>query len=307
MLWNDKRYHTLNFDLRSHFGCKIMKLSVDGGFTCPNRDGTLGNNGCLFCSDSGSGEFAGDRAMPIKNQLAQQIELLHPKWPSGKYIAYFQNFTNTYSSIDDLEEKYETALSFPEVVGLAIATRPDCLGEDVLELLSRINKKTFLWLELGLQTVHEDTAGLIRRGYALEQFEKVFAKLKASGIKIVVHIILGLPGEDRSKMLESVRYVSGLNPYGIKLHLLHILKNSDLFDYYNAHPFNVLSKEEYISLVTDSLEILNPNIVVHRVTGDGSKDTLFSPLWSLNKRSVLNGIDIELKRRDSWQGKCYTG
>lgn len=303
MFWSDKRYHTLNFDLRSHFGCKIIKLSVDGGFTCPNRDGTLGNSGCLFCSDSGSGEFAGNRALTIREQLSQQTELLKPKWPNGKYISYFQNFTNTYSSIEDLERKYEEALSFPEVVGIAIATRPDCLGDDVLELLSRISKKTFLWIELGLQTMHEDTAILIRRGYVLEQFEKAFEKLNSLGIKTVVHIILGLPGEDSARMLDSVKYVSRLNPYGIKLHLLHILENSDLLDYYNTNPFHVLSKDEYIGLVSDSLELLNPQIVVHRITGDGSRESLFAPRWSLDKRSVLNGIDIELKRRDSWQGK----
>ncbi|KDR95580.1 hypothetical protein SAMN02745945_01430 [Peptoclostridium litorale DSM 5388] len=305
MRWIDKRYHTLNYELKSTFGCKVFKLSIDGGFTCPNRDGKVGSSGCIFCSESGSGEFASNRNLDIHSQLEQQVDLLMEKWPSGKYIAYFQNFTNTYSDVTDLEKKYESAISHPGVIGLAIATRPDCIPDDVLSLLDSLNKKTYLWVELGLQTMHEDTAKVIRRGYDIEVFEKTFSKLKKLGIRTVVHLILGLPGEYRAKILQSVRYVSSLNPYGVKLHLMHVLKNTDLESYYTESPFHMLSKDEYIGLVCDSLEILNPDITVHRVTGDGSKDLLIAPLWSLDKRSVLNGIDIELKRRDSFQGKFF--
>ncbi len=307
MRWIDKRYHTLNYELKGTFACKVFKLSIDGGFTCPNRDGKIGDRGCIFCSESGSGEFASSRNLDIHSQLKDQVDLLMEKWPSGKYIAYFQNFTNTYSTLEDLEKKYEDAISYPGVVGLAIATRPDCMPDDILELLARLSNKTYLWVELGLQTIHNDTAGIIRRGYEMDVFERTFSKLKKLGIRTVVHLILGLPGEDRKRILESVRYVSSLNPYGVKLHLMHVLKNTDLEHYYSENPFHTLSKDEYIGLICDSLEILGPDITVHRVTGDGSKDHLIAPRWSLDKRSVLNGIDMELKKRDSFQGKNFTG
>ncbi|EOD01193.1 TIGR01212 family radical SAM protein [Caldisalinibacter kiritimatiensis] len=303
MRWGDKRYHSLNYELRKQFGQKVIKLSLDGGFTCPNRDGTIGRRGCLFCSEEGSGEFAAPRRLSITKQIKQQIEFLSPKWKTGKYIAYFQNFTNTYSTVEDLRRKYIEAISYKGVVGLAIATRPDCLPDDVLDLLEELSKKTYLWVELGLQSIHEKTAKLIRRGYDLSCFEEAVDKLRKRNINIVTHLILGLPNETREDILETVKYVAKKDIQGVKLHLLHILKNTDLCEYYYKHPFPLLSKEEYISLVVDALELLPPEMVIHRLTGDGAKDLLVGPRWSLHKLAVLSGIDKELKRRDSYQGK----
>lgn len=303
MRWGDKRYHSLNYELRRLFGQKVIKLSLDGGFTCPNRDGTIGRRGCLFCSEEGSGEFTAPRKLSITKQIEQQIEFLSPKWKTGKYIAYFQNFTNTYSTVEDLRKKYTEAISYEGVVGLAIATRPDCLPDDVLNLLEEINKKTFLWIELGLQTIHEDTAKLIRRGYELECFEKAVNKLKERNIRIVTHVIMGLPGENRLDMMETVKYLANLKIWGVKFHLLHILDNTDLYEFYKKRPFPLLSKEEYVSLIVDALELLPPNMVIHRLTGDGAKDLLVGPRWSLHKLGVLSAIDRELKVRDSYQGK----
>ncbi|WP_026896283.1 TIGR01212 family radical SAM protein [Clostridiisalibacter paucivorans] len=302
MRWLDKRYHSLNYELRKLFGKKVIKLSLNGGFTCPNRDGTIGTKGCLFCSDYGSGEFAGNKKLSIKEQIFQQIDLLSDKWRTGKYIAYFQSFTNTYGTIEDLRDKYEQALSVEGVVGLAIATRPDCLSEDILDLLEEFSNKCYLWVELGLQTIHDDTARLIRRGYPLMTFDDALKRLRSRGINVVVHLILGLPKEDYKDMIESVKYVSEEDIQGVKFHLMHILKGTDLYEYYKEHPFSLLSKNEYISIVSDAIEILDPNIVIHRLTGDGAKDMLIAPRWSLNKLGVLSGIDMELKRRNSYQG-----
>lgn len=306
-IWGDKRYHTLNYELRKEFGQKVIKLSLDGGFTCPNRDGTIGNKGCIFCSEEGSGEFTASRKLSIQNQIDEQINFLSPKWKTNKYIAYFQNFTNTYSTIEDLRKKYYDAISREDIVGLAIATRPDCLPEDVLDLLYEINNKTYLWVELGLQTIHEKTANVIRRGYDLKCYEKAISDLKDRGIRVVTHLILGLPGEEKKDILESVKYVGHTNTWGIKLHLMYILENTDLYELYQKRPFHVLSQDEYISLVVDSLEVLPPHMVIHRLTGDGAKKSLIAPRWSLNKLAVLSGIDKELKYRDSYQGKNYNG
>lgn len=303
MRWDDKRYHSLNYELRKTFGQKVFKLSLDGGFTCPNRDGTIGQKGCIFCSEEGAGEFAAPKSLSICEQVAQQKEFLSLKWPRGKYIAYFQNFTNTYSSVKDLERKYREALSCEGVVGLAIATRPDCLPEDVLNLLEKLNQETYLWVELGLQTIHEATAAFIRRGYSLPCFEEAFTALKERSIPVVVHLIMGLPGETKKDMLASVNYVSKCGIDGVKFHLMHILKNTDICQLYSKCPFPLLSQEEYISLIVDALELLPPEVVIHRMTGDGAKDLLVGPRWSLNKRAVLNGIEQELKRRDSFQGR----
>ncbi len=301
-MWGDKRYHTLNYELRKIFGQKVMKLSLDGGFTCPNRDGTIGDKGCIFCGEEGSGEFAGCRYLSIKEQIEEQKELLSKKWNTDKYIAYFQNFTNTYSSYDDLREKYYAAISEEGVVSLAIATRPDCLSDEVMDLLTEINEKTFLWVELGLQTIHESSAKFIRRGYPLEIYNKAVEKLKERNIKVVTHLIFGLPDESKEDILESVKYVGNTNTWGVKFHLLYIQKETDLYRYYIKKPFPIFTREEYISLVVDGLELLPVEMVVHRLTGDGKKELLYKPRWSLDKLRVLSGIDREMKIRSSYQG-----
>jgi len=305
-MWGDKRYHTLNYELRKTFGQKVTKLSLDGGFTCPNRDGTLGNRGCIFCGEEGSGEFAGSRDLSIKEQIDEQKKLLSKKWDTDKYIAYFQNFTNTYSTCEDLRNKYYEALSHEEVVGLAIATRPDCLPEEVLNLLEELNEKTYLWVELGLQTIHERSAKFIRRGYPLETYDKAVHELKKRGIRAVTHLIFGLPYESREDMIQSVKYVANTETWGVKFHLLYIQRETDLYYYYLKNPFPLLSRDEYISIVVDGLEHLPPDMVVHRVTGDGKKDLLYEPRWSLDKLRVLSGIDRELKNRNSYQGKKWS-
>ncbi|WZL75044.1 TIGR01212 family radical SAM protein [Clostridiaceae bacterium 35-E11] len=302
MRWDDKRYHSLNYELRKVFGQKVFKLSLDGDFTCPNRDGTIGRKGCIFCSEEGAGEFAAPKILSICEQIRQQKEFLSLKWPKGKYIAYFQNFTNTYASVKDLERKYREALNCEGVVGLAIATRPDCLPEDVLKLLEQLNQETYLWVELGLQTIHEATARFIRRGYSLDYFEEKLQDLKERRIRTVIHLIMGLPGETKEDMVASIQYISKCGIDGVKLHLMHILKNTDLCQLYTQSDFPLLSQEEYISLIVDALELLPPEVVIHRMTGDGSKDLLVGPRWSLNKRAVLNGIEQELKKRNSFQG-----
>lgn len=302
MKWYDKRYHTLDYELKERFGKKVVKLSLDGGFTCPNRDGSIGNRGCIFCGEKGSGDFAGARDVGILRQMEQQKKLLASKWPDSKYIAYFQSYTNTYAPVDELRTKYETALSGKDVVGLAIATRPDCLPTDVLALLEEMERRTFLWVELGLQTIHPKSAAFIRRGYDLSKFVEAVKALKHKGIRVVVHLIMGLPGERTEDMLDTVRFVSELGVWGVKFHMLYIQKDTDLYRYYSSNPFNLLSMEEYINIIADALEILPPDIVVHRVTGDGARKLLVAPLWTLDKLRVLSGIDKELRERDSYQG-----
>lgn len=304
-MWGNKRYHTLNYELRKNFGQKVMKLSLDGGFTCPNRDGTIGNRGCIFCGEEGSGEFAGSRILNIKDQIEEQKRLLSKKWSTDKYIAYFQNFTNTYSTYDDLKEKYYTAISVEGVVALAVATRPDCLSEDILDLLSEINDKTYLWIELGLQTINDKSAKFIRRGYSIKIYEEAIEKLNKRNIKVVTHLIFGLPKETKEDMLDSVKYVADINTWGVKFHLLYIQKGTDLYEYYLRNPFDILNREEYISLVADGLELLPKSMVIHRLTGDGKRDLLYEPRWSLDKLRVLSGIDKELRIRNSYQGKKY--
>lgn len=303
--WFDKRYHSLNFELREIFNEKIFKLSLDGGFTCPNRDGKIGFNGCIFCSDSGSGEYASNRVLTIDKQIEDQINLLSNKWPNGKYIAYFQNFTNTYASVDVLREKYEAAINCADIVGIAIATRPDCLDDDVIQLLSELSKKTYLWVELGLQTIHDESAEFLRRGYPFSLFEEKVKKLRSHNINVVAHLILGIPNETKEMIFESISKISNMNIQGVKLHLLHIIKGTDLEKYYDSTKFTLFEKEEYIHLICNILERLNPDITIHRLTGDGSRDTLIHPWWSLDKRSILNGIDKELSIRNSYQGKYY--
>ncbi|AFQ42645.1 TIGR01212 family radical SAM protein [Desulfosporosinus meridiei] len=298
-----KRYHTFNEHLRNRFQEKIFKVSLDAGFTCPNRDGTLGRNGCVYCSERGSGDFAGDQRLTLHEQFIEVRERMRKKWPNAKYIAYFQAYTNTYASLARLREVYEEALAEENVLGLSISTRPDCLPEDVLDYLAELNQRTYLWIELGLQSSHDRTMEWIRRGHNYEQFLLGVKELRQRRIQVCAHIILGLPGESRTEMLETARAVASLPIQGIKIHLLHVLKGTPLADIYQREPFELMTKEDYVTLVVDILEILPSEMVIHRLTGDGPPEDLIGPLWSRKKWEVLNAIDAELVRRDTWQGK----
>jgi len=301
-MWNNKRFHSLNYALKEEFGEKIYKVSLDGGFTCPNRDGKVGRKGCIFCSDSGSGEFAGNRRKSITEQIEDQLKLISKKFPEGRVIAYFQNFTNTYGEVEYLESIYREALSHPRVAGLAIATRPDALPKDVMELLNKLNKEHFIWVELGLQTMHDSTAEFINRGYNLEVFDTSARTLIKEGIRVVVHLIAGLPHESREDILGTVNYINNLKVWGVKIHLLHVIRDTALHRLYMTEGFSLMEEQDYIDLVADIIGRLDPEIVIHRLTGDGSRDTLVGPLWSLNKRRVLNTIDKTLKDRGILQG-----
>ena len=304
--WNGKPYHSLDYMLKQRFGEKVYKVTLNGRMSCPNRDGTIGHGGCIFCSAGGSGDFAADAALSITEQIDSQIALLSAKRPIHKYIAYFQAYTNTYAPVDYLERIFSEALSHPGIVALSIGTRPDCLGQDVIALLSRLNRIKPVWVELGLQTIHEDTARYIRRGYPLSCFEDAFEKLQGEGLETIVHTILGLPGESREDILKTMDYLSRKQIQGIKLQLLHVLQGTDLAADYLAGKFRVLDREEYLDLVADCLEHLDPSIVIHRVTGDGPKDLLIAPLWASRKREVLNLLHHRLKERHSYQGKALS-
>ncbi|KRQ87194.1 Ribosomal protein S12 methylthiotransferase RimO [Caloramator mitchellensis] len=301
-LWGDKRYNSLNNFLRQKFGEKVFKISLDAGFSCPNRDGTAGYGGCLFCSERGSGDFAGTKENLIE-QFYEVKDMMNKKWKEGKYIAYFQAFTNTYAPVEVLREKYEAVLDIEGVVGIAIATRPDCLPEDVLNLLEEISKKTYLWVELGLQTIHEDTAKLINRGYPLKTYIDAVENLKKRNIDVVTHVILGLPGEDKERMLQTVNFVAHTGTKGIKLHLLHLMKGTRLVRLYEQGKLSFLSMDEYVDLIVDCVERLPEDMVVHRLTGDSPRNLIIEPLWSLKKWEVLNAIDRRFEERDTWQGK----
>lgn len=305
MYWNEKPYHSLDYHLKETFKEKVYKLALDGGMTCPNRDGRIGKGGCIFCSAGGSGEFAGDRRRSITEQIEAQKAQIEKKFPARKFIAYFQAFTNTYGPIEHLRSVFMEAISHPDVVVLSIATRPDCLGDEVLELLTELNRIKPVWVELGLQTIHEDTAKYIRRGYKLPCFEQAVSNLSRIGVSIIVHVILGLPGETRKQMFETVKYLGNMPVQGIKLQLLHVLTGTDLAADYEAGKFSVLSMDEYIDIVIECLEILPPEIVIHRITGDGPKDLLIAPMWSTRKRDVLNNIHKRLKEKNTWQGRRY--
>ncbi len=302
----DSRFRSLNDDLRERFGEKLYKLTLNGGCTCPNRDGTLGTRGCIFCSEGGSGEFAASPQLSIQEQIEDGKRRLAGKRPVKKYIAYFQAYTNTYAPVEHLRRVFTEAISCPEIAVLSIATRPDCLGEEVLELLEELNRRKPVWVELGLQTIHEKTASFIRRGYPLPVFDRAVKELEARGIEIIVHTILGLPGETADMMLGTVRYVNSTPAAGIKLQLLHILKHTDLADYYQHTGFHILTMNEYVDLVIRCLEVCRPDLVIHRLTGDGPKDLLIAPEWSQAKRQVLNTIQKELKRRNTFQGRLYS-
>lgn len=287
------KYTTLNSYLKNKFGCKVYKLAIDGGFTCPNRDGTLGTRGCIFCSRGGSGEFAESKEKNVTQQIDDGKKRVEKKIKDGKYIAYFQAFTNTYAPVCKLKSLYTEAINHPDIVALSIGTRPDCLGDDVLELLDKMNKIKPVFVELGLQTIHEDTAQYIRRGYPLEVYDKAVDDLHKIGINVGTHLIIGLPGESEQDILQSVEYVCQKTD-GIKLQLLHILEGTDLADEYRECKVDVLSLEEYTSIIKHCVEIIPDNVVIHRLTGDGAKKDLIAPLWSADKKHVLNTINKAL-------------
>lgn len=283
-------YYSFNRYLRERFGCKVYKISINGGFTCPNRDGTLGTRGCIFCSAGGSGDFAEDPRLSVTQQIEKGKARVQNKIKSGQYIAYFQAFTNTYAPVEVLRKKFTEAIEHPDIVMLSVATRPDCLPDDVIDLLAQLNTIKPVSVELGLQTIHQKSADYIRRGYDLSCFDNAVCRLKEAGLEVVCHIILGLPGESKSDMLQSVDYAckSGIN--GIKLQLLHVLKNTDLEKEYRAGKFKTLTFEEYLDIIKSCVEIIPKEIVIHRLTGDGAKKDLIAPLWSADKKRVLNAI-----------------
>ena len=305
--WGERRYYSLDYELKNTFGEKVYKITLNGGMTCPNRDGRCGTGGCIFCSAKGSGDFAGSAALPIEAQLARGKKDLAQKRPIRSYIAYFQAFTNTYAPVDYLEDIFSRAIRDPDVKVLSVATRPDCLGKDVLNLLERLNRIKPVWVELGLQTIHPRTADYIRRGYPLEVFDKAVSDLRAAGIRIIVHVILFLPGETEEMMMETIDYLNRTDIQGIKLQLLHILQGTDLALDYEKAPFYVPDMETYIRVLGRCVARLRPDISIHRLTGDGPKDLLIAPLWTGAKRTVLNRFQQYLKENDIWQGKEYYG
>lgn len=288
------KYTTLNNYLKERFGEKVYKIALNGGFTCPNRDGSIDTRGCIFCSKGGSGDFAESPDLTITEQIENGKKRLEKKIKNGKYIAYFQAFTNTYAPVERLRTIYEEAINNPDIVALSIGTRPDCLGDDVLALLDELNKIKPIFVELGLQTINEDTAKYIRRGYTLEVYDKAVADLHKIGINVVTHIILGLPNESKEDMLNSVKYACKVTD-GIKLQLLHILKGTDLAKYYEQGKFEVLTLEQYTEIIKECVQIIPENVVIHRLTGDGAKKDLIAPLWSADKKTVLNTINRALK------------
>lgn len=328
--WNGKPYYSLDFYLKETFGQKVYKLALEGGQTCPNRDGTIGYGGCIFCSQGGSGDFAAsllpdspflpvnphspcppEFLSQIPGAVFRQIQSAKARVSKkisekeGKYIAYFQSYTNTYGPIPYLETLFSSALSHPDICALSIGTRPDCLSDETICLLSRLNAIKPVWVELGLQTIHDETAALIRRGYPLESFLDALTRLKSAGISVIVHVILGLPGESKDMMMETVRFLGRQNIDGIKLQLLHILSGTELAAVYDKSPFPVMSLETYLDLIIDCIALLPPSVVIHRISGDGPKRLLIAPLWSANKRLVLNSLTRRFKERGVSQGDLY--
>ena len=292
-------YHTLNYELTTKFKTRVFKVSLNGGFSCPNfKNG----RGCIFCSQKGSGDFAGDKNDDLKTQFNKVKEKLNNKWPDTKYIAYFQANTNTYAPVSVLKKKFEEVLNFKNVVGISIGTRPDAISDECLEYLSNLNKRTYLTVELGLQSMHDETLKLINRGHDLACFDKCVKRLREKNINVVVHIINGLPYETHDMMMDTIRHINKLEVQGIKIHMLHVLKNTPLEKYYYETNFHLLTNEEYVKIVCDQIEELDERIVIHRLTGDGAKNDLIAPLWTLKKVSVLNDIDKELDKRCTYQG-----
>ncbi len=305
ILWNDKPYHSLDYELKKRYGEKVYRLALNAGMTCPNRDGRIGTGGCIFCSAGGSGDFAADSALSIHGQIEQARIRLQNKRPVNRYIAYFQAYTNTYAPVSYLRSVFTEAILHPDIALLSIATRPDCLEPPVLDLLTELNQIKPVWIELGLQTMHENTAAFIRRGYSLSTFEDAVRRLRDRGIEVITHVILGLPGEDRDRMLETIRYLNTRDIQGIKLQLLHILKGTDLAAHYEQQPFEVFTLESYVRMILSCTEILRPDIVIHRLTGDGPGNLLIAPLWSRSKRHVLNAIHQAFRSQNTWQGKYF--
>lgn len=301
----NKRYHTWNYHLRERFNSKVFKVSINAGFTCPNIDGKISTGGCTYCSKVGSGDFAGNPKEDLILQFESIKKMMEKKWSNAKYIGYFQAFTNTYAPLNVLKEKYETILNLDDVVGLSISTRPDCIPDDVLEYLGELNKKTNLWVELGLQSIHEKTGKIINRGHDYKIFKECVDRLREKNIDVVVHIINGLPNETYDMMMDTVREIAKLDVQGIKIHLLHIISDTPMEKMYNKGMLKLMNFDKYINLICDQIEILPQDMVIHRLTGDGKKEDLIGPLWSLKKWEVLNAIDRELIRRDSWQGKYF--
>ena len=301
----DMEYLSFNQAMKARFGTKLYKLALDGGMTCPNRDGTIGRRGCIFCSDVGSGEFAAPQCGDISAQIAEAKARVAKKNPNGKYIAYFQSFTNTYAPVAYLERLFRQAMVPEEVVAISIATRPDCLGEDVLELLAQLNQEKPVWVELGLQTIHPESVRYIRRGYDLPVYDRAVSALKARRLEVITHVILGLPGESREDMVATARYVGHSGADGIKLQLLHVLEGTDLAQDYRAGRVSPLTLEEYIGILEDCLAVLPPEMVIHRLTGDGAKKTLLAPLWSADKKRVLNAIRTAFARDHVRQGSQW--
>lgn len=307
---DEKHYLTLNNYLKDKYNEKVFKVSLNGNFSCPNRDGKISTKGCLFCSAKGSGDFAGDRNLSIKEQFYQITEKLKDKWPEGSYIAYFQANTNTYGTVSELKQRYDQIIKDGKLLDekikiLSIATRPDCLDNDVLNLLSDLNKSIPLWIELGFQTSNESTANYINRGYNNECFVNAVKNLKNLGITVIVHIINGLPNETKNDMINTVKFLQNLNIDGIKIHMLHVIKNSPLGQIYLESPFPLLSLEEYVDIVVNQLRLLPSNMVIHRITGDADKNELIAPLWTLKKFVVMNEIDKKMRKENVYQGDLY--
>ena len=303
---NNKRYHTLDYFYKNKFGKKVCKISLNAGFTCPNKDGTKGYGGCIYCSKLGSGDFAGNKEKDLITQFNEVKEIMKKKWPDALYIGYFQANTNTYAKTEVLKQKYEPILELENVIGLNIATRPDAITEDCLDYLEELSTRTYLTVELGLQTIHEKTTKLINRGHDLECFTNMVKELRKRNINVVVHIINGLPYETKEMMLETVEYLNKLDIQGIKIHMLHIIKDTRLANLYNQEKFHILTKEEYIDIVIEQLERLRPEIIINRITGDPVKEDLIEPTWLLKKFCVLNDIDKEMVKRNSYQGKLIS-
>lgn len=299
---SNKRYYTLDYFYKHKFNSKVFKVSLNAGFTCPNKDGKVGTGGCIYCSKLGSGEYAGDKKKDLVTQFNEVKDMMLKKWPNAKYIGYFQANTNTYAEVNVLKEKYETILKLDNVVGINIATRPDSISDECLDYLEELSKKTYLTIELGLQTIHESTSKFINRCHTLKCFEDMVLKLRKRNINVVIHIINGLPYETKEMMIETIKYLSNLNIQGIKIHMLSILKDTKLAEIYNNKPFKLITRDEYINIVCDQLEYLREDIVINRITGDPKVNDLIEPDWLIKKVTILNDIDKEMAKRNSYQG-----
>lgn len=300
-----KSYNTFSEELKRVFGCKVQRISVDGGFTCPNRDGTLDSHGCIFCGGHGSGSYGIRRDLTISAQLEDGKEVMRRKYRAAKFIAYFQAYSNTYASVECLRELFSEACAVSDVVGLIVATRPDCLQEEIFDYLQELDRQTYLWLELGMQSIHDRSLAFINRCHDYASSVDAVQRATLRGIRVCAHIILGIPGETRDDMLAMAEELNRLGVAGVKLHLLHVMKNTKLAEMYNSGEVTVLGRDEYVGLVCDFLERLNPDILIHRLTGDGGHDNLVAPLWSLKKFEILNLIDAELKHRGTRQGTNF--